>query len=138
MMSTAATGFCRKRSGGTDRRSLLTMVTAGIGTLLSLPAQAHSAHGASDAGSHSFPNLKEAGAERRVLEIRHTRGSYRVVTADEKAVDFAETDLGFKVDSSATGPRSGAPVILPAGQVGDRALVFFAAPEEIGGSIKHG
>ena len=62
---------------------------------------------------------------------------YRVVTADGNDCDFPESDLRFKVDSSAVGPFRGRPVMMPAGQVGDRAWVFFAAPGEISAFIKH-
>jgi cytochrome c len=34
-------------------------------------------------------------------------------------------------NSSPDGPANGAPVIMPAGMLGDRAAVIFAAPEEI-------
>ena len=125
----------QERRGDTSRRSVLTLVTGGVGGLLSLPARAHPS---SNAGPPSFADLKHAATGRRVLAIRHSRRGYRVVTADGNSTDFLEPDLRFKVDSSAMGPRSGAPVMLPAGQVGDRALVFFAAPEEISDFIKEG
>jgi hypothetical protein len=50
--------------------------------------------------------------------------------------EFSEANLRFVVDSSPLGPRRGKPVILPAGQIGDRALIFFASPEEIGSFVK--
>jgi cytochrome c len=34
-------------------------------------------------------------------------------------------------DSSKDGPEKGAPAIVPAGMMGDRAAVIFAAPDEI-------
>jgi len=34
-------------------------------------------------------------------------------------------------DSSQDGPANGAPAIMPAGMLGDRVAVIFAAPEEI-------
>jgi len=40
-------------------------------------------------------------------------------------------------DSSDDGPQKGAPAILRAGMMGDRAAVIFAAPEEISGFISH-
>jgi cytochrome c len=45
--------------------------------------------------------------------------------------------LRFITDSGDLGPAKGAPVILPAGMMGDRASVFFAAPEEISRFIQH-
>ncbi len=35
------------------------------------------------------------------------------------------------------GPVTGAPALLGAGMMGDRASVIFAAPDEISGFIKH-
>lgn len=58
------------------------------------------------------------------------------MTADGQSAEFTEADLQFKVDSSPLGPRRGNPVILPAGHLGDRSWVFFAAPDEIGAFIK--
>ena len=58
-------------------------------------------------------------------------------TADGKTEDYWEANLRFKTDSSDTGPLGGKPVIMPAGMMGDRASVFFTAPEEIGAFIKH-
>jgi hypothetical protein len=57
------------------------------------------------------------------------------VTADGEAFYFPESDLRFKVDSSDAEPARGSPVITVAGPVGDRAWVFFSAPEEIGAFI---
>jgi cytochrome c len=34
-------------------------------------------------------------------------------------------------DSSKDGPEKGAPAIMPAGMMGDRAAVIFAAPDDI-------
>jgi hypothetical protein len=39
-------------------------------------------------------------------------------------------------DSSQDGPEKGAPAIMPAGMMGDRASVIFAAPEEISKMIE--
>jgi hypothetical protein len=76
-----------------------------------------------------------AGRERMRGEwggATHRRSLLTLVT-----VDFLESDLRFKVDSSAMGPFRGRPVIIPAGQIGDRAWVFFASPDEISAVIKH-
>jgi cytochrome c len=83
-----------------------------------------------------FTDLKKAGADRQVRSIRICRDSYFVTTADGKIADFWEPNLRFKTDSSNTGPPSGKPVIMPAGMMGDRAFVIFAAPEEISAFIK--
>ena len=39
--------------------------------------------------------------------------------------------MRFRTDSSKDGPEKGAPAITPAGMMGDRASVIFAAPQEI-------
>lgn len=85
----------------------------------------------------NFTDLKKLGPDRQVRSVRICHDSYFVSTADGKTVPFWEANLRFKTDSSDTGPTSGKPVILPAGMMGDRASVFFAAPEEIGTFIKH-
>lgn len=84
-----------------------------------------------------FQDLKTLGADRQVQAIRYCHDTYHVTTADGKTADFWEANLRFKTDSSNTGPVAGKPVILPAGMMGDRASVFFAAPDEISTFIKH-
>ena len=84
-----------------------------------------------------FPDLKRVGPAHHVRAISYSDGTFRVTTRDGQTSDFLEQDLRFKVDSSGTGPLRGAPVILSAGTIGDRAWVFFAAPQEIGTFIKH-
>lgn len=139
----------RDRKGAQNRRSLLALFGVAIAAGLPRPALAHHGgppdaapasipSGLGDAPENSgFADLKTAGAEHQVRAIRHLSGSYRVATADGRRVDFSETDLRFKVDSSALGPVRGRPVIVPAGQVGDRAWVFFASPDEISAFIEH-
>jgi cytochrome c len=39
-------------------------------------------------------------------------------------------------DSSKDGPKKEVPAIMPAGMMGDRAAVIFAAPEEIARMIE--
>lgn len=84
-----------------------------------------------------FTDLKTVGPDRLVRSIRMCRDSYFVTTADGRTVPFWENNLRLKTDSGATGPRPGQPAILPAGMMGDRATVFFAAPAEISPFIKH-
>lgn len=126
----------REHSRETNRRSLLTLATVGMGGLFSLPARAHHRNAAFGVETRSFPDLKKLGADRQIHAIRYASGSYHVVTADGGRAEFAEFDLRFKVDSGPLGPLSGKPVILPSGHVGDRAAVFFATPMEIGTFIK--
>lgn len=84
-----------------------------------------------------FTDLKQVGADEQVRAIRLCRDSYFVTTADGKTAAFWEPNLRFKTDSSALGPSKGAPVIISAGMMGDRAFVIFATPDEISGFIKH-
>jgi len=84
-----------------------------------------------------FTDLKKLGADRQVKAIRYCRDTYHVTTADGRVTEFWEANLRLKTDSSDTGPRRGKPVIMPAGMMGDRASIFFAAPDEISGFIKH-
>ena len=84
-----------------------------------------------------FTDLKKAATNRQVRSIRICRDSYFVTTADGKTAAFWEPNLRLKTDSSALGPPKDVPVIMPAGMMGDRASVIFAAPDEISGFIKH-
>jgi cytochrome c len=81
------------------------------------------------------PNLKQLDAEKRVRAISHCGDTYKVTTADGKSRDFWERNLRFKTDVSDEGPQKGAPALVGAGMMGDRADVIFAAPEEISGFI---
>ena len=69
--------------------------------------------------------------------IDHCGDTYKVATADGKICDFWERNLRFKTDVSDDGPQEGAPAIVPAGMMGDRADVIFASPDEISGFISH-
>lgn len=86
--------------------------------------------------SPNFTDLKKVGSDRQVRSIRICHDSYFVTTADGKTADFWEPNLRFETDSSELGPPHGTPAIMPAGMMGDRAAVIFAAPEEISVFIK--
>jgi cytochrome c len=45
--------------------------------------------------------------------------------------------LRFKTDVSDEAPQKGAPALVGAGMMGDRADVIFASPGEISGFISH-
>jgi cytochrome c len=81
-------------------------------------------------------NLKNLVPDKRVKAITYCRDTYRVTTADEKTRAFWERNLRFMTDSSQDGPEKGVPAIMPAGMMGDRAAVIFAAPEEINKMIE--
>jgi cytochrome c len=50
---------------------------------------------------------------------------------------FWQRNLRFKTDVSGDGPQKGAPAIVGAGMMGDRADVIFASPDEISAFISH-
>jgi cytochrome c len=76
-------------------------------------------------------NLRKLEPGQQVKAITYCHDTYRVATADGKTRAFWERNLRFKTDSSEEGPDKGAPAIMPAGMMGDRASVIFADPEEI-------
>jgi cytochrome c len=82
-------------------------------------------------GGRRDPNLKSLEPGKQVKTITYCHDTYRVTTADGKTRPFWERNLRFMTDSSKDGPDKGAPAIMPAGMLGDRASVIFAAPEEI-------
>ena len=87
-------------------------------------------------GVAQVPNLKTLEPNMQVKTITYCRDTYRVTTADGKTRAFWERNLRLKTDSSKDGPQNGAPALLPAGMMGDRADVIFAAPEEISKAIE--
>ncbi len=84
----------------------------------------------------SEPSLKTLDPASRVQAISYCGDTYRVTTADGKTRAFWERSLRLMTDSSERGPQKGAPALVPAGMMGDRADAIFAAPEEISGFIK--
>jgi cytochrome c len=85
----------------------------------------------------AVPNLKTLDPQERVRSINHCGDTYRVSTGDGKTRDFWERNLRFKTDVSDDGPQKGAPALVGAGTMGDRADVIFASPDEISGFITH-
>lgn len=86
-------------------------------------------------GGGRAPNLKQLEPNQRVSAVTICADTYRVTTADGQTRAFWERNLRFKTDSSNEGPEKGAPAILGAGMMGDRAAVIFATPEEISAFI---
>jgi cytochrome c len=89
-------------------------------------------------GSRAAPNLKKLDPAQRVRSIRICRETYHVTTVNGMTRDFWERNLRFKTDSSDEGPEKGAPAILRAGMLGDRASVIFASSDEISEFISPG
>src|SRR6267142_92532 len=82
-------------------------------------------------GGGPDPNLKKLEPGIQVKSISYCHDTYRVTTADGKTRAFWERNLRFRTDSSKDGPEKGSPAVMPAGMMGDRASVIFAAPDEI-------
>ncbi len=82
-------------------------------------------------GGGPEPDLKQLEPGQQVKAISYCHDTYRVTTVDGKTRAFWERNLRLKTDSSKVGPQNGAPALVPAGMMGDRADVIFAAPEEI-------
>lgn len=87
-------------------------------------------------GGGRVPDLKALEPNMQVKAITYCHDTYRVTTADGKKRAFWERNLRLKTDSSKEGPQNGAPALVPAGMMGDRADVIFAAPEEISKMIE--
>jgi len=81
-------------------------------------------------------DLKSLEPNMQVKAITYCHDTYRVTTADGKTRHFWERNLRLKTDSGKDGPQSGAPALVPAGMMGDRADVIFSAPEEISKMIE--
>ena len=80
--------------------------------------------------------LEATGPDARVTALRHCQNSFFVTTADGRERALWEQNLRLKVDSSATGPKGGKPVLIPSGGRGDRWSLVFSEPEEIGRLIE--
>ena len=80
--------------------------------------------------------LDRAGPEEQVASVRHCRNTFFVVTADGTERPFWEMNLRLKVDSSATGPKGGKPVLTPGGMQGDRASLVFSDPAQISAFVQ--
>jgi cytochrome c len=87
-------------------------------------------------GGGPDPSLKHLEPGQQVKAISYCRDTYRVTTVDGKTRAFWERNLRLKTDSSRDGPQNSAPALVPAGMMGDRADVIFAAPEEISKMIE--
>lgn len=83
-----------------------------------------------------IPDLRRLEPAYRVRAVRYCGDAYHVTTADGRTHVVWEFNLRLKTDGSARGPSAGAPALIPAGMRGDRASLVFAAPEEIGSSIR--
>ncbi len=81
-------------------------------------------------------DLKAAPPDQQVAAGGYCKGVYEVKLKDGSTRQFKEFDLRFKTDSGPSGPRPGAPVLVPAGMVGDRAFLIFADPDDMRAFLK--
>ncbi len=81
-------------------------------------------------------NLKATEPSLQVKAITYCHDTNRVTTADGRTRAFWERNLRLKTDSGKDGPQGGAPALVPAGMMGDRADVIFATPDEISNRIE--
>lgn len=123
-------------SNAAQRTDLIAFLKAASSGELPTAAQGDGAGGMMNGMAPDFKDLKKVGPDRQVRSIRLCRDSYFVTTADGETADFWEPNLRIETDSSALGPPKGTPAIMPAGMMGDRAAVIFAAPAEISAFIK--
>jgi cytochrome c len=86
-------------------------------------------------GGGEDPDLRKADPAKQVRSVGYCHDTYRVVTADGETHDFWERNLRLKTDSGDHGPAAGAPALVAAGMMGDRADIIFAAPQEISAFI---
>jgi cytochrome c len=86
-------------------------------------------------GGGKAPDLKQLNSTNRVKSISHCKDTYVVTTADGQKHKFWERNLRLKTDASPEGPNKGAPALVDAGMMGDRADVIFADPSEISPAI---
>lgn len=98
--------------------------TASLGLLIAV------ASSAVPAATPATP-LRNLTADQIVQEIRYCRRQYTLTMANGEQHTYPEFNLRFKTDSSANGPESGKPVLLPAGMRGDRAFVIFRGLDDL-------
>ena len=75
--------------------------------------------------------LRDPPAHAKVTQVRHCRDSYFVTTADGVETPYWEINLRLKLDTQATGPEPGSPVIVRSGMMGDRVSLVFADLDDL-------
>lgn len=83
-----------------------------------------------------LPDLTELGPERQARSIRYCEGLYFITRATGQETAHWEFNVRVKTDSSENGPKKGTPVLVSAGNVGDRWFLIFSGPDEISRLIK--
>jgi cytochrome c len=86
--------------------------------------------------SGAVQSLKNVAPGQQVTAIRYCGDTYNITTKSGEVLQYWERNLRFKTDSRDTGPLKGAPALVRAGMMGDRASVIFAAPDEISALIE--
>lgn len=86
----------------------------------------------------TLPDLKALPPAQQVKAIRYCGDTYQVTTHAGQVRPIWEFNLRFKSDSSARGPKPGAPALLRANMSGDRFFVIFSDPKDISAFIQPG
>lgn len=103
------------------------------GTVVPPPAQQGGMMGM---GAPDLQDLKAVGPDQQVVAVRYCGDSYFVKTAAGETLPFWEYNLRLHTDSTEKGPPRGRPALVPAGMLGDRALLVFASPSEISAFVR--
>ena len=103
-----------------------------LGATMIVMSAAHPAEGDSGRGQRSFG---PCAACHSLQPDRNMTGPSLAGLWDRKAGTLPSFSLRFKTDSGSEGPEKGAPALVGAGMMGDRADVIFAAPDEISAMI---
>lgn len=77
-------------------------------------------------------SLTMATADVQVIAIRHCADTYFITNGLGVTTPYWEMNVRLKLDSRATGPQPGRPVILRAGMAGDRVSIVFSSVRELG------
>jgi cytochrome c len=88
------------------------------------------------ARARGLPDLKTAPPAARIVAIRHCKESFYVTNGAGATRPFWEFNLRFKIDTSASGPAPGVPVMVGQGMQGDRAQVVFSKAREISAFVR--
>lgn len=75
--------------------------------------------------------LASAPDKARVTAIRHCGDNIFITTGDGTTTPYWEMNVRLRLETDATRPTPGKPVVLGAGMLDDRVSVFFSSVEEI-------
>jgi len=82
------------------------------------------------------PNMQPTPKHKQITNIRHCGNAYFVENGNGDKTSHWEKNIRLKIDSQATGPAPGTPVIHGAGMRGDRFSVIFSSLDELKNTLK--